>query len=661
MPDASPQIPPRATRALLLAALLVACTPDQPQTPTPDDPGVRIEQTALRRLTEPQLRTSLHALLGDVEISDLEPDLVRGGFASVGSSEVVTSERGVEQLAMAVDRAVDAAFSSGVVPGGLPCDEQSSWDATCAGQFLGLFGRRAWRRPLTDDERVRYLALGQDVAAAEGSMHGALAAMASALLQSPWFVYRLEAPTEGGFVGFAMASRMAFFLWGGPPDDALLDAAASGGLDTAEAVKAQAERMLQDPRAEQGIVAFVRELYQLHRIDGITRDFVELIGEEELFTVGEQGSSVVVLSDQIKRSMRGEVEHTYAAAMRNDGDLLELLVTDMTVVNDTLAKIYELNPTHTVGPHTWAPARRSRGQRRGILGSMGLLSLYNKQNATSPTLRGKFVSEAFLCREIPPPPPGVATGFEAPDDVSRREALSIHATDPSCAACHAQMDPLGFALDSFDAIGMERREDDYGFNLDLRGELDGETFKGLAELAWVLRNHPDTESCFSRHVFRYATGRVDAASDDASLAHLRGVFASQGFQWRATTAAFVASSAFRGMPGTEAAATTTTDDLPAIERDLFAASCAPCHTDSLYGGLSLAGDGGLRDRLLAPSTQVPAMPLVAPGEPDRSYLLLKIEDSHSAVGGTGTVMPPSGAISADLQSRLRAWIADGAR
>jgi mono/diheme cytochrome c family protein len=227
------------------------------------------------------------------------------------------------------------------------------------------------------------------------------------------------------------------------------------------------------------------------------------------------------------------------------------------------------------------------------------------------------------------------------------------------------MDPLGFALDSFDAIGMERREDDWGYRLDLRGELDGESFNGLAELAWVLRNHPDAERCFTQHLFRYAEGRENESHDATALAWMTDAFASHSFRWKPMLSAFVASSAFRGSPGVEVpgdqTSTQATDDLATIQADVFGGSCAPCHTEAQFGELSLALDAGLRDRLLAPSKQVPTMALVTPGDPDASYLMHKLDGTHEDIGGQGTIMPPSEPVSTTTTERVRAWIAAGAQ
>lgn len=738
-----------------------------PPNADPDDPSLQ-----LRRLTHGELQRSLSDLLGPVALVDAEPDLHHAGFARVGARQVTTSTSGVERYAFALEDALDQVFGDPAAAAALvPCAIE---DAGCVAQSLPALGRRAFRRPLDADELVDREAL---VDACGGALPGLRCAVAS-LVYSPHFLYRVEQPTDGIYSGYGMASRLSFFLWGAPPDDMLLDAAAAGELDTAEGVQAHAARMMDDPRARIGLRSFVDEWFRTERLERLGRDILAVTDEPVQFALGRQGQLQPWLEHMVHAAgeeLRRMVEHH---VFDLDADYMDLLTTDTTVVDADLLDIYQLgleegwpvavrggelpaeeaederfdpatcrqdchadcvgygedpedcagwcdedcealeryvgNPElcfeecrvwcaedgeddcdavcddecewfadhgddedeeggegaarvqridliGAPGPDGFALARhRPDSPRRGLLGTMAVLGQLGKQNETSPTRRGLYVMRRILCLEVGEPPDEIDL-CHRPDGVSRRASMeSHHLCAASCQGCHSQMDPIGFALDGFDTIGRFRRVDDWEHPLDTAVSYRlvrpaGSTqiqFDSLRAMAESFRELPEATECVTRQVYRFATGRAESVADQATIGQLNGLFMQSGRRLKPFLVAFTGTDAFRRAPAEPVGDAAPT--LAHIQADIFGPACSACHVGNALGGLDLAADAGLMDRLYGESSA--GMPYVTPGDATRSYLWHKVAGTHADVGGAGGVMPPNGQISDELQQRLRAWI-----
>lgn len=482
---------------------------------------VEVDAPTLRRLTTAEFVHSMYDLLGEVTLPAVEADSLQEGFFAVGAARIALSPAGVAAYEAAIDDATTQAFADPArVATLVACVPATTTDTDCLRTAIASFGRRAWRRPLTDDEVERYLGIAVAIGEETGDPLAALRHALWGVLQSPYFLYRIElgAPTAEDdnrlkFSSWEMASRLSFTLWSTVPDESLLDAAAAAELDTAEGVAAQVERMLADPRARQGVENFVRELYGLWGLD-------EKVKDPTAFP-----EWTPALKDTIRREIVARVQHV---VFDEPGDFFALYDGKQVFVDNALARLYGLPE---IEPDAFrAAALPDDDPRRGLVGSALMLAMNSLPARTSATKRGQFIAETLLCRTVPPPPPDVDTNLD--DDMmgsdepqTLREKLEPHRAEPACAACHNVTDPLGLAFEHYDTMG-QWRDTDQGLTIDASGELDGVPFTDGAELAVLLREHPDAASCLVRKLSTYTAGRLPFVSElemlDAVEADLAG-------------------------------------------------------------------------------------------------------------------------------------------
>jgi hypothetical protein len=402
---------------------------------------------------------------------------------------------------------------------------------TCARTVLGAFGLQAWRRPLEAAELDRLVALA-GVAWSEGDAFFVGITLAlDALLLSPNFTFRVEADTPAGGApralgGYELASRLSYFLWSSTPDAPLLAAAAAGELDDPTVVASQVRRMLADPRARALTENFAGQWLMTRALDEVRPDAQRFAGWDAA----------------LGQSMRRETESFFTSFVVRDRSMLELLDTQRTFVNDRLAAHYGLP---AVGTATVVETVLPPGLRRGLLGHGSILTVTSHARRTSPVKRGKWVLEQLLCDEPAPPPPGISpVGEEVVPSASLRERLEQHATNPVCAGCHLKMDPIGFGLERFDAIGALRERDE-GFPIDATGRLpSGATFDGPVELASLVKSDPRFPGCISEKLLTYALGRGLGARDTCQVEAVADRFAAGGYSFRALATAIATSRAF---------------------------------------------------------------------------------------------------------------------
>ena len=497
---------------------------------------------AYRRLTASAFRNSLRDLLqGPVTIGGIEPDSWSvGGLASVSAATVSISAAGVEQYQTAIDAATSQAFADATRRSKLlGCTPKSTTDTACFQSFVTRFGRLAWRQPLTSAQVTRYTDLIANVAATLGDVNEGMRAGMQGLLLSPNFLYRLErgAPPAAAGNGFwqytsgEVAARLSYFLTNSTPDATLLDLADSKGLDTKEAILAQADRLLGTAAGRESVGNFASELYQLQIIASRAKDpkFTEY-------------------TPALQTAMTQEIPAMFQAIVFDrNASALELLTTRNTFATKELAGLYGLPTTGLSSTSVSAVALPADGLRAGLLTTAGFLSLYANQEEGSPTQRGKFIRETILCQTIPLPPPDVSTVLPDPPAgviYTKRQRLSMHESQPSCAGCHRLMDPLGLPLENFDAIG-KYRSTDQGQPIDASGDLDGSKFNGPVELGQVLAARPEVADCLVRNMYRYGTGHVDAASERPVLDALKSTFRTGGYHVRDLMRDIVASDGFR--------------------------------------------------------------------------------------------------------------------
>ena len=517
----------------------------------PTDPGSvggagpQSQPTAsMHKLSIVEFTNSLHDLLGSPppDATALEADTQVNGFRSISGSVAAVSPTGVSQYEAAINAATQFAFANATQAAMvLSCVPTSATDANCPlSKVLGTFGRRAFRRPLTTADVTRYAGVATDIAQEPGgSILVGLKYAVSAILQSPEFLYRVElgAPSaaDGGrtkYTDFEMASRLASLLWGSVPDEALLDAAASGKLSTAEGVLAQANAMVSSQKVHQSFNDFANDLYGMDPSSGMP-----------LSTTFKDPKFYPNWTMTLPTAMQQELTMRIDDVAFN-GDYLSLYDSPVVFVNNELAKIYGLPQQAVDG---FRKVTLDAGSPRlGILGSAAMLAANGLPQRTSPTLRGRFVAEQLLCKTVPPPPDNVNLGAldMPPAGTPIRVVLEQHRKNPSCAACHALMDPIGLGLDNFDSVGAYRTMEN-GAPIDATGDLDGVAFKDEASLSTAIRNHPNAAACFVTKLYEHALGRAPLAVDAPVLASLSKQFDEKGHRANQLLVDIVSSDAYR--------------------------------------------------------------------------------------------------------------------
>jgi hypothetical protein len=451
----------------------------------------------MKRLTAPQYVNSISDVFGSgVALgSSLEQDETNELFLSMGAAKVGTSERGVEQYHAAAlsiaTQVVDNAADYDVLSSCAPYDPADS----CVKDALEHFGTRLWRRAMTTEELsrvagVQSAAPQQDATSWELGMKHAIAT----LLASPHFIYLPEVgeQEEGSgahrYTSDEMASRLSFVLWNSVPDRELLRAAADGELVTVEGVRAQAERMLDMPRAEDLATRFFGESWLVAGLDHTDKN-TDMYPEwtPELVSAYHQEFDLFLRDLTIER----------------DGDIRELFTAESTFVNNLFTGVYGTDVSGSDFESVSMPEGRS-----GLLTSGAVMAAVSPSDRTSPTHRGVFVLERLLCTEVPAPPPSVNDVLEQPsvdENASLRDKLEQHREDPACAACHDLMDPPGFTFENFDTIG-RYREMDGNVPVDSTGKMDGELFDGATDLADYLVDDPRMTECIAKRLYTFAVG-----------------------------------------------------------------------------------------------------------------------------------------------------------
>ena len=414
-------------------------------------------------------------------------------------------------------------------------------EETCAREILGTVARRAFRRPVTEVDLAtlqRFFAAGRDAGGFDAGIQRAL----ESILVDPEFLFRVErdpVDTRPGTVhpvsDLELASRLAFFLWSSLPDDELLDVAARGELRDPDVLRRQVRRMLADSRAEALVDGFALQWLALRTLSSV-------VPTPELFPEWD---------DNLRESFARETELFVASQIREDRSVLDLVRADYTFVNERLAEHYGI-------PNVYGSRFRRvtfpDGVRGGLLGHGSILTVTSYPTRTSPVLRGHWLLSHVLGAPPPPPPPDVPAlpdRGEGGRPASVRERLEQHRENPVCANCHAPMDPLGFALEHFDAIGKWRATGEGGGPIDASGVFpDGTGFEGLAGLkAMLLERHEQFVWTVTEKLATYALGRGleyydmpalreiirDAAADDYTWSSLvLGIVESAPFQMRRT-------------------------------------------------------------------------------------------------------------------------------
>ena len=412
----------------------------------------------------------------------------------------------------------------------------STDDESCARQMLSVVARRAYRRPVTDDEVERLLGFFR-TGRRDGTFDTGIELALERVLVDPNFLFRIERDPVNQPAGTAyrisdleLASRLSFFLWSSIPDDELLDLAVGRRLREPAVLTQQVRRMLADPRSRALVENFGGQWLQLRNIAGVTPN-ARLYPE---------------FDELLRRAFLQETELFIESTIREDRSVLDLLTADYTFVNERLARHYQIPDIY--GAHFRRITFTDDARRGGVLAHGSLLTVTSYPNRTSPVLRGKWLLENILGAPTPPPPPNVPTlPNRSEGTASVRERLEQHRQNPVCATCHSQIDPLGFALENFDGVGKWRTTNEEGAPIDAKGAFPtGAEFEGLTGLqTFLLENRQLVVEGIVQKLLLYALGRELGVHDLPTVRRIEQSAASSDYRWSSLILGIVESTPFQ--------------------------------------------------------------------------------------------------------------------
>ena len=421
-------------------------------------------------------------------------------------------------------------------------------EAGCAGRIVASLARRAYRRPVTAADTAPLLA-AYEAGRREGpGFEDGIRWAIEALLVSPKFLFRVERDPAGAPPGapyrihdLDLASRLSFFLWSSIPDDELVVLAARGELRDAGVLERQVRRMLDDPRGQALVENFAGQWLYLRNLRSVAPD----------------ATRFPAFDDNLRQALRQETELFVGSQIREDRGVHDLLRADYTFVNERLARHYGI--PNVYGNHFRRVSYRN-DRRAGLLGHGSLLTVTSYPHRTSPVLRGKWLLENLLGAPPPPPPPDIPEleeegGAAAP--ATMRERMAQHRASPACATCHAKIDPLGFALENFDAVGRWRaHEDGAETPIDASGALpDGARFDGPAAFRDALLREPwatEFATTVTEKLLTYALGRGLEHYDAPAVRRILRDAAPGGYRWSSLILGIVESVPFQMQRAPEA-------------------------------------------------------------------------------------------------------------
>jgi Protein of unknown function (DUF1592)/Protein of unknown function (DUF1588)/Protein of unknown function (DUF1587)/Protein of unknown function (DUF1595)/Protein of unknown function (DUF1585) len=513
--------------------------------PLGTDPG----RVTIHRLNRTEYNNTIRDLLGTTArpADAFPPDDLGLGFDNI-ADVLSLSPVHLTLYQSAAETLVTAALAGAQRSKILTCDA-ASMGATCVRSVLRAFGRRAWRRPVTDAE-IDHLMTVATLATTNGDgWEQGVALALQSMLVSPNFLFRVEldttptSMTPHALTSYELAARLSYFVWSSMPDDALSTAADAGMLSTKAQLTAQVARMLKDPKASALVDNFAGQWLYTRLVDDVQPDAT-------LFPQFD-----APLRDALKQETTLMVKDIMFGGVPAD----QLLLADYTYANDRLAKHYGLPAlTGSTMQKVTLPADSHRG---GFLTQASFLTVTSHPTSTSPVLRGKWILGQLMCQEISPPPNAAMAVLQPPatgTTQTLRQRLETHHKNP-CAVCHVVMDPLGFGLESYDAVGQFRTTDNT-LPIDSSGVLpDGRTFNGALELESVVAKDPGFAKCVTQKLYTYALGRAPQSTtnhmDPAVLQQDADAFRAAGYPMTDLITAIVTGDTFTQRRGDPTVAT----------------------------------------------------------------------------------------------------------
>jgi len=487
-------------------------------------------ESGARRLTRSELDATVRDLFGD-DTSPAQKVLAEDEFNPFDNDYTLqkASRALIDSLEALADDVAARALSPAARSNVVPCTPSGAGDTACFHDTVVALGRRLFRRPLTDDEVTAYMTLEafstEDNPDVPHDFYTGIELVVRSMLQDPEFLYRLEIGTPEAEAGvsrlgeYELATRLSFLLWGSTPSDALLDGAAAGGLSAASARRTVAQGMLDDDRARDAV----------HRFHAMWLGYRSIPASAELAAAFDLETTHLI--DRV--------------VFDEPKSYLELFTSSETYLNDLLADQYGL--TKPSGGEGWVSYGTSG--REGILSHGSVLAAFSKFSDTSPTQRGIFVQTRLLCNKVDPPPANVNVDQppSSGDSVCKYDRYAAHRSSSSCAACHDNLDPIGFGLEQYDIGGRLRTHDDGHPECTIsgQGELPGYgTFSGPGELAEKLVGSGELSSCFVEQWLSYALGRHVSDDEAGVVSELARGFADKSYAAKELLLDYVASDRF---------------------------------------------------------------------------------------------------------------------
>ncbi len=507
----------------------------------PDAPSATFDPgpVYLRRLTRVEYMNSVNDLTG-VDVSTAAQNLPVDGdykaFDNQSLAATISTLHAEGYLAGANAAAEQVLSTPALKTKVLGCDPSGANRDTCMRSFITTFGRRAFRRPLTQEEIDKLFALQQ--AQSDAAVGAQL--VLGAVLQSPKFLFRVEVGKEESgrpnlrrLTGFELATRLAYFLYSSTPDDALLDAAQNGDLDSVEGLTAVVQKRMNDEAMHQRFHHYVEQWFELRRLETVVRE----------------GNKYANFAMQ-KASMYGEAfKFIDDFLWQANANMLDVYTAPYGYADKNLAPLYGVQASGTDLVRIDWPADSKRG---GFFSTAAAMTMTAPGNETSVIKRGRFIREMVFCQPLPSPPQAAFDQAAAQSSLSEGDAVQARADNSFCASCHSLMDPIGKGLDRYGMMGELRTTKSTGAAVYTEGKVTGvgaEVFADAPSLGALAKQDAQTTApCMVQHLFRWALARqdnADGADDKYSLDKLNAAFETSGYHFGDLLVAMATSEAFR--------------------------------------------------------------------------------------------------------------------
>lgn len=489
----------------------------------------------LRRLSNFELNNTILSLLGDTSQSalTLPPDEESLGYTNgynIGVNQLFLDQW--QQLARQI-AAQAVKTGSALQLQNASCLARSD-SSVCADTFINDFGKLSFRRPLNANEKLE-LKKVFNTGLALGTFEQGQQILIETILIAPSFLYKTELGSGDTanvvayeLTPYELASQLSYALTGFPPDAALMASADSGAIRDKAEYSAQAQRLMQTDRGLGLWRDFIFHWLKISAVDSIQRSHSQW-------------------SDTLPKAFRAETEAFINHVMTAEqGSLVKLLGADYSFLDKQLAPFYGAGASNEKSPilTTTNPA-----ERKGILTQASFLSVHAQVGGSSPVRRGLVVLQRLFCHNLPPPPPGVAVVPAANANGTTRDRFAAHSKDSSCQGCHSHLDPIGFAFENYDGLGVYRSQEN-GIAVDATGTLTGHgdadgAFNNALELVDRMAASKDVHECVTKQLFRYVMGRMETDGDEETLSQSLLEAETKGMDLRAAMLSIVNSDPFR--------------------------------------------------------------------------------------------------------------------